>query len=453
MVNKVKSYIEKNKMISPGDSIVVGVSGGADSLCLLFMLKEIYGDKLSLKVVHINHGLRENAVKEAEYVKKICEEQGIAVSVVNADVKAIAKENKMTEEEAGRFIRYEAFQKEASDRCLIAVAHTINDNAETVLLNIFRGSSLKGLTGISAVNGNIIRPLLCLTRKETEQYLINRGIEFCLDESNDTDEYARNRVRHNIIPFVEKSINEGVINNIYRLSESLEEAEEYLDIQEQELAAKVIQESERIISIKESEFTNLHSYMKKRIVYRAIAKAAGKKKDIEKIHVDELVNLFSKQTGKSICLPYGLTAKRTYNGVQIIKEYQEKTFDLEEIELGETININGFTLKSKVFDYNGNENIAKEKYTKWFDYDKIKNTAVLRYRKEGDYIVINPKGDKQKLKKFFINEKVPSEVRNNVPLICDGSSVVWVVGYKMSEQYYITSSTKRVIEISIEHSI
>ena len=177
---KIKEYIECNNMLAGKERIVVGVSGGADSMCLLSVLLELCKGKQEISVIHVHHGLRENADAEAEYVRKYCDTINVPCRVVNVDVKGKAASEGLSTEEAARILRYEAFAKETGgdDAAVIAVAHNMDDQAETMLHNLFRGSSLNGLCGIKPVRDNIIRPLLCVSRKEIEAYLSERDIKY-----------------------------------------------------------------------------------------------------------------------------------------------------------------------------------------------------------------------------------------------------------------------------------
>ena len=210
MIEKVRKYIKQYDMLMPGDTVVAGVSGGADSLCLLFMLKEFAKEMpLQLAVVHVNHGIREEATEDAAYVKQICEELDVPFFLKEADVEGIAKSQGISTEEAGRNVRYEAFSEVLGEHFTagkIAVAHNANDRAETMLFHLFRGTGLTGLSGIKPVRGQIIRPLLCLSREEIEQYLVKKEIAFCIDRTNNEDTYTRNKIRHHILPFAEENI-------------------------------------------------------------------------------------------------------------------------------------------------------------------------------------------------------------------------------------------------------
>ena len=451
---KVKDYITKNNLIVSGDVIVIGVSGGADSLCLLYMLNAFYTDKVTLKVVHVHHGLRKSADEEAEHVRKICKELCVECKIYRADVKKYADENRMSTEEAGRDIRYNAFRELLAgiDNGKIAIAHNKNDNAETLLFNLFRGSSLNGLRGIRANNDNIIRPILCLERNEVEEYLKGRGINYCSDESNDTNDYARNRIRHEILPIAEKTLNSAAIDNMFNFSEDVSSAMDYLDtVMNEKYSCAVIKNDDYIIVL-EDEIEKMHSYLQRRIAYKAIVEIAGKMKDIEKKHVYLLLKLFSKQVGRSISLPYDICATKTYEGVEIRKKTDIVEASYNEINLitGKKIVFEGYEVIATKSAISNNLPISKEKYTKWFDCDKIKGLLVCRNPRKGDCIEINEKGDRQSFRRYCINEKIPAQQRKKLMLICDDEGILWIVGRRISSRIKISNSTTNILKIDIK---
>ena len=233
MVNKVLEYVKKYRMIEPGDIIVAGISGGADSVCLLFMLLAIRPIiPFSLRVVHVNHGIRIDAFQDASYVKALCDKWEIPFFLIEEDIHERAKKHGHSVEEEGRIVRYEAFARILDgQKGKIAVAHNSNDRAETMLFHLFRGTGLGGLSGIPPVNGNIIRPLLCLERNEIEHWLQKQNISFCQDSTNDSDNYTRNRIRHHILPYAENEIFRGAVSHMAQTADQLLAAEHYLHLQ------------------------------------------------------------------------------------------------------------------------------------------------------------------------------------------------------------------------------
>ena len=232
--NKVLSYCRRHKMFQTGDRVVLGVSGGADSICLLFVLLALQEQLgIHLHVVHVNHGLRSDAAEDAAYVESLCKVRNIPFGLVEIRLEEMARQWGASCEEAGRIARYQAFEEACEKwQCTkIAVAHNSNDRAETMLFHLFRGTGLRGMAGILPVRDCIVRPLLCLRREEIEAYLQDRGIGFRSDSTNDTDDFTRNRIRHHILPYVQQNIAEAVISNMCRAGDIFAEEEAYLEEQ------------------------------------------------------------------------------------------------------------------------------------------------------------------------------------------------------------------------------
>ena len=440
MKTKVSEYISKYDMLRNTDTIVVGVSGGQDSICLLFLLSEILKDKdIALEVVHVDHGLRPSAHDEAMFVKGICEKLDIPFHLAEADVKKYAELQKISTEEAGRKIRYDAYNKVLGDRKgKIAIAHNANDNAETMLFNLIRGTSLNGLKGIRPVNGNIIRPLLCVTRKEIEEYISLNQIPYVTDESNLTDEYTRNKIRHHILSYAAENINENTVLNIGRTTEMISEAENYLnECTKEALKRCLISNEENEVRLNVTVLLKEDPYIIKRMLREALSAVAGTSKDITSEHILKTFELLSKEGSKEAALPYGMLARKEYDVLRIFKDPGEKSISLPKIT--ERI-IEGADLKS----------VPVSAYTKWFDYDKISNVRELRFRREGDYLCINKDMNRKSLKDYMINEKIPKAERDTVPLIADGDHIMWVIGHRISEYYKVTDETKRILEIRID---
>lgn len=442
MYRKVREYIKTWQMLGREDKVIAGISGGADSICLLFMLlklkKEIGFD---IAAVHIHHGLRgETADKDESYVRLVCEEESVDLFVYHEDVKAYAKEHGLTEEEAGREVRRRRFLEVMKEQggTLVATAHHKNDNAETVLWNLCRGTGLRGIGGISPKNGVWIRPLLCLERKEIESYLEKRGISYCTDETNLEDGYTRNRIRNHVLPFLEKNINEKSVVHIAECAAKLSKLKEYIESETAKYIRECIKkgEDEKITIVKEV-YDQTPSALKAEVVHGIICEAAGRQKDIGEVHVKSVQGLFKRQVGRRVDLPYGLEAVRCYEGICFRKKARAKK---EEEKPLFHMRIFEKSVESATF--------SQKNYTKWFDYAIISNTVKIRHRRPGDYIVIDKEGRTQKLKQYFINAKIPRELRDSIWLAADGNEIMWIVGYRQSQSYQITDNTKQILEIS-----
>ena len=256
---KILEFVTKYGLIEEGDKIVLGVSGGPDSICMLDIVDKISQEKLidfEIVVAHINHGLRENAILDEKFVEEFCKEKEIPFFVKHSNIQEIAKEEKKGLEETGREVRYKFFdeimKKTVSNK--IAIAHNLNDKIETIMMNLLRGSGLKGLIGIEEKNGKYIRPLIETAREDIEKYLKENKIEARHDESNDENIYTRNKIRNIVIPYIQKEFNPNIIETINRLSDIVKEEEQYL----QNETEKVY----RQICIQESNLTNDYSYNK-----------------------------------------------------------------------------------------------------------------------------------------------------------------------------------------------
>lgn len=441
----IDTIIEYN-MLSTKDTVVVGVSGGADSVCLLFLLCSIASQyELNLEVVHVNHNLRETAKNDAEFVEKLCcefeERFGINIpfSLVNADIPKIAKEEGLSCEEAGRKVRYSAMRELLGNRkgC-IAVAHHANDRAETMLFNLFRGSGIRGLGGIRPVSGDIIRPLIDVTRNEIEDYLSKEGLSFVMDETNLTDEYTRNKIRHNIMEYAEKEICRGTVRNMSRTASMLTEADEFLNKCTDEAMKRCLvfeTDGERDLSV--SALLNEDKYIRSRILFNTVCLVAGRSKDIGFEHQRAIEAILGTHGSQKTDLPYGVEAVREYNIIKIRKKGQSNPAkELPEMQVS-----------MNILEKFNKSDIPSDAYTKWFDYDKISTVAKVRFREEGDYLCVNSKMQRKPLKEYLINEKVPKELRDSISLLADGNHIMWVIGMRISEYYKVTDETRRVLEV------
>ncbi|TDT50302.1 tRNA lysidine(34) synthetase TilS [Fonticella tunisiensis] len=452
MLQKIISTIEKYNMIKKGDGIVVGLSGGPDSVCLLHVLhslKDKYGIKLY--AAHLNHMIRgDEALRDEEFAKSFAESLGIPFFSKRIKVEEFARENRMSSEEAGRFLRYQLFDEvaESVGANKIALAHNMNDQAETIIMRFFRGSGISGLRGISPVRNNkYIRPIIGCSRDEIERYCEEQGLNPVIDSTNNEKIYTRNKVRLEIIPYIRKHFNPNIISNLYANAEIIRDEDEYL-------SHVINMEYERIrknegIDIK--EFNNLHIALKRRIIRIMIEKVKGNLNQIEGKHIEDCIELIERgKTGKLIELPEGVVAKIQYDIFKISSKQKRKDFE-------EVLNIPGVTeisdenivISTRIF-LNNFSNYSDNKFIKYFDYDKIKDVLKIRNRRDGDYMY--PKGmtGRKKLKDIFIDKKIPVEERNKIPLIVLENEVIWAFGIRDTRNYKIDENTKRILEIKFE---
>lgn len=462
-MKKIKKFIKEHSLIEPGDRVVIGVSGGADSICLTLVLKEIVGAD-SIIAVHVNHCLRgDEAERDENFVIATCKKYGIKLIVRTINIKELAQKEGLSTEEAGRIARYNIFEEvrlqENANK--IAVAHNRNDLAETFLLNLSRGSDLAGLTGIKPKNGKIIRPLLSTSRAEIEDLVESFGETFVTDSTNLSLFYTRNRIRNNILTELE-AVNKKVINHINETAEKLQKIENYISIQAEEAYNKHV--SERVSEI--GNFSNIllkasllteNIVIVEKVIYNVL-KNLGSSKNITSLHVSLVKDLFKNQVGKKLSLPYKITALRTYEGIlfpNCCENVKNTDFELPKIRLTteELMPINKVEFCKntiKITFINGTvKNLYQNSFTRWFDYDRILSNVVVRTRKTGDYLNISKSGVRKRLKNYFIDSKIPSEKRDYIPIVAVGSEVLWIVGYRTCEDKLITEKTKTILKIEI----
>lgn len=468
MLPQVKEYIEAKKLIVPGDRIVVGVSGGADSICLLLLLLELRSVyKLEILVAHLHHGIRGEAADQDErYVRNFCGIRKIPCCMERVCIAERSKQWGCSEEEAGRKARYSFFMKLCNqyDYDKIAVAHNKNDNAETVLFHLVRGSGLKGLGGIAPKRGQIIRPLLETERAQIEAYLEEKKIRVCSDHTNFENKYHRNRIRNRVIPEL-VTINAGAMEHIVAASLMLNEVYEYLEKQVnillKEYGSFLGSAPSFRYHLQKDGFVTADLVLQRLAFMQILNQMTEEKKDFQAVHIELLLRLLEKQVGKKVMLPHEILVERTYFGLTFFKQSKQKELILykeEEISSFPFVydfDLTSFQLHLFVIEYKKSMRIPKKSYTKWFDYDKIENTLFIRTRRKGDYFYINHMNSskeepilcqkRKSLKSFFIDAKIPKEERDTIPLLAEGSHVLWIPGEKASEAYRIEDTTKRVL--------
>ena len=501
MINRIHDYMIHNKMIEEGGCILAAVSGGADSMCLLEILRELQAKAgFQLRVLHVHHGLRESAEGDLEYVAGYCAASGIPFEAVRVDAAGYAAEAGMSVEEAARHLRYEALESAAerwdcenkpkSDsessqqtediHCRIAVAHHLEDQAETVLFNLVRGSRLRGLRGMLPVNGRIIRPLLECSRREIEDYLRERGITWREDETNEDIRYARNLLRREVMPLLEK-INAGAVQHIAKAAEEAAETEEFLRIETEKAvkACRETQEDNRARAVHDSQnIENRQSpiiisipillqeppLIRRRVVYEAIAEAAGRKKDLRDVHVQDVLRLAQKN---------GNGRLDVFAGVSVEKVYDKLIFLGASEGLRQAVSpapaasrrwpMDAGEYSCRVFDFDGNlAAVSRKQYTKWFDYDKIGAFPSFRTRREGDRITIDESGRSKSIARYMIDAKIPAKLRERIVLPAAGKEILWVPAGlaaeairssdsgRISASYMVSGHTRRILEISWE---
>lgn len=448
MKDRVLRTIDEYKMLPKGCSVVVGFSGGADSISLLhflIQLKETY--EIRIIAAHVNHCLRgKESERDENFVRKFCEDNNIEIRVLKIDVKSEAKKLGYGLEECGRNIRYEFFNSissECSGR--IATAHTLSDCMETTILNFARGTGLNGLCGIPPVRENIIRPFIFVTRKQIEEYCTNNGLTYITDSSNLSRDYARNKIRLDVIPIL-KQINPSFDNAALRMIDNITKDRDYLN----ELAECEFEKCRKINGFSAEAISRLPDPIKYRVIMKIISERCEIK--LEATHL-EMINVILNSGEGAVNIPgnYYVKVKSGIINVNAPKtpkiEWENKINSKEILtEQGrkfiiEDISIEEFRKKSK---------INKLLLNNALDYDTISSDTVIRNRRAGDIFCSAQRRVTKTIKKLFCENKIDSDQRNNIAMLACGNNILWVQGFGPSITAMITDSTQRVLIISEE---
>ena len=459
---KVKVYVERFHMIEPKDTIVLGISGGADSVCLLKILarwKEAW--RISLRAVHVHHQLRgEEADADERFVRELCENEGIPCRVFHEDVQGMAQREKIGLEEAGRIARYRCFATVCEDvgGGKIALAHHQDDLAETMLHHLVRGTGMAGLCSLKPVSGNRIRPLLCLEKEEILVYLEAAGQPWRTDSSNLEDDYTRNRIRHHVLEELKTEVNPRAVRHMAQLSEELEETRAVLAQVAAEKRRQYVRKSEKGMLFAE-ELKKEPDLIGRQIVHDLLKEISGKQKDFTRIHIEAVQELWNRKVGARRDLPYGMQAIRTYDGIYLERKAEKCETRDSEKNAGIQINVHSegtesfqigeltLTVSRTARDFG---EIPEKKYTKWFDYDRIKQTLMIRHRQPGDRICLFDGGGSKKLKDYLIDRKIPAQKRDQLWLLADGSDILWIIGDRISAAYKVTAESQRILQAEIK---
>jgi len=458
MIDKVRRFIDENCLISYGDHVLVSLSGGPDSVALLLILNELrlnYGMKLS--AFHLNHMLRgDDSAEDEFFCSGICDELGTKLYIFREDIKDLAQREKISLEAAGRKRRYGLIEQLCEDNGIdkAATAHTMDDSAESVLMNMIRGSGLKGLCGIPVKRERIIRPLLCVRKIEILRYLSDNKRTFRTDKTNSVSEYCRNYIRNVIIPGLEEKFATDPVGNIVRMSANLTEDNEYLEGLAEEAFKKNAKRDAGICSIDISILKKVSVPVLKRLLQRMVLELKGSTNDIWEVHIDDMMSLLTKQSGRRIDLPGEYTAGVEFGRFYIRREEgaADDAFSGQKaVESGKPIRFGDYEFLFYVSDISEkvDKKFKKRSQEICIDHDKIKEMPLyIRTRKPGDKISPAGRNVTKKLKKYFIEEKMPLDVRSGLPMLVSGNEVLWIPGHDYSGKHAVDEGTKRILVCS-----
>lgn len=437
----VLSVIKRYNMLENCDRIVVGLSGGADSVCLLSVLNSLkaeYG--FSLVAAHINHGIRgAEAQRDEESCKRLCESLNVPLEILHADIPTLSEQQGIGEEECGRIVRYDFFRSLAGERGKIATAHNLNDNAETLLLNLVRGAGSKGACGIPPVRNNIIRPLIETDRKSIEKYCEENELQYVTDSTNLECEYSRNKIRIKVLPTL-CEINQNAVGALSGFASRMREQEAFLESVVNEKYAQCVKNSE----LYEAEFSVLDIFLKKRIAGRFLSELSHG--EVESKHIDDFLRFVG--SGKAL-VTASATEIVSRDGKIFKKPEQAEQFSVDFSLDDKKVNLPFCEISIEKYDIKDLQNLNKDILDNLIDCDKISNTLILRSRKDGDKFTFSKRRVTKTVKKLFNEDKIPPEVRNRMVILDSDGEVVWLSGYGTNKKFRIGADTKKAIKLNI----
>ncbi|CQR72951.1 tRNA(Ile)-lysidine synthase [Sporomusa ovata DSM 2662] len=457
MLNKVKTWLNNYRLVKPGGRILAACSGGPDSLALVHILHRLKDEHgFSLAVAHVNHMLRPEAPGEAEFVEAFSTSLGLKCFVTAIDVSAYSKANKISsQEEAARLLRYQCLRRIAAawGGAMIATGHHRDDQVETVLLNFLRGAGSGGLRGMKPLNGDVIRPLLAVSRPEIEAYCEEQGLQPRRDSSNFSTEYRRNRIRLELLPVLEKSYNPAIREAIWRLASLVGDEHDYICGEAAKLWGNVAKAGDCVV-IESQGLAALPIALQRELIRQAIEKKRGSLTGISFEHVEKLLTMvLSGTVGSLLTLPGGYIARKTYTGLVVENGvlYPSKPVCTKKLKTVTVVIPGSTTIGSStiVAELATALPLKKGKNSAAFDLEKLTLPLVVRSRAPGDRFRPAGLNGSKKLKNFFIDDKIPEAVRNFVPIVADQHEIIWVAGYRQSEHARITETTKKILQLTI----
>lgn len=463
MENKVLATIDKYNLIEKDDNIVLGLSGGPDSMALLYVLLALKKKMdFNLLIAHINHGVRgAEALKDEMFVKDISYSLDLPFFSTRVDMVALAKKEGISAEEAGRKLRYGFFREilKSKGTGKIAVAHNKKDQAETLLMRIMRGTGIDGLKGMEFKTDDIIRPILDIDRWEIEKYIEDENIDTVLDKTNLETIYTRNKVRLELMPYIEENFNPNIIDTLFRLSENASLDSKFLEeYSVKRYTSSLKTKGESSIVFKYDKFKREDEAIKRRIIRKAILDLRDTLQGIEEIHISSVVDLFDKkETGKRIDLPGDMIARVSYSDLILERIKVESGQVYSTLNLPYALKIGKNVLKDwnleidlKILEKKDVDFKKTSRNIRCFDYNKVVGNVFIRNRTFGDRFSPFGMNGRKKLKDYFIDEKVPRELREKLPLLVDEKNIIWVIGYRTSEIYKISRDTSKILKVEIK---
>jgi tRNA(Ile)-lysidine synthase len=456
MLAKVLQTIHKYNMLSHGERVLVGISGGPDSVALLHVLKQIEKDMgIEIYAAHVHHGIRGTvADQDAEFVAQLCQQWNVPLFVERVDVPRLADEGGLTLEEAGRIVRYRFFEKVLQDvrGHKVALGHNRDDQAETILHHILRGTGMQGLQGIKPVRQNkFIRPLIEVSRAEIEEYCHQNGLEFRVDATNRDVAYTRNRIRHELIPYIKQHFNPNIVDALVRMGAIIRDEEEFLqDYCQKEYDRLVRAFSQNELRIDLDGFLARPIAVKRRVLRMALMAIGGTLDEIGANHVEDVLDMaFNSTTGAMLTLPNDIRVLKDYDSIVVWRGEFRPAVPLFEYSLDipgrVIIKECGIEITAQWVQHK--EVSFSSPWRAYIDGDVIKGRLRVRNRRQGDRFKPFGMEGTKRLKEYFIDRKVPRHERDGIPLVVDEKNIIWVVGWQIHDDYKVTPMTHNIVQL------
>jgi len=449
---KTLNFIDQKNLINKGDKVLIALSGGPDSVFLLyFLFKYKTKLKIDLGAMHINHRLRgTDSDTDQKFCKSLCKKYKVNYYTKNRNVKAFALKNKISIEEAGREIRYKELKLAARKYGYkkIATAHNSTDNTETTLLNLFKGTGIDGISGIPFSRGNIIRPILCIKKNDIVKYLDNNKINYRVDTSNLNNDYERNFIRNKILPLIKENINPNFEESIFRSSEIFKDIKKLINDRFDDSVNKIIKSKKNKLKILlNSDFSankrNL-SFLIKKSVYEKFEEELNFK------NINDIISLTEKRIGQKVDLPGKLIAQKE-RGMIIINNKTKKTENvLLTVKPNKEVDLNSKKIFIKKINKQGKYRLSRNRNLEFISGDEIKGNFKIRNWTAGDkFYPIGLKGSK-KISDYLTEQKIPNYRRKDQLVLTNNNKIVWVLGLRLDDRFKITSQTKKVYSICLK---
>ena len=463
LLERVRTYCDREGLMQDGGSLVIGLSGGADSVCLFYLLSDICEKRhISLISVHVHHGIRgEEADRDAAFVRELARENGASCIVCHVDAPGYAKEKGLSLEEAARILRYRELERIRLEQgaYAIALAHHRDDQAETVLMNLSRGTGPVGLAGMLPRSGTKIRPLLSISKMELLGYLKENHIDFVEDSTNSDTNYTRNKIRKEVIPILE-GLYPGASERIASTANDVRVWRDYIRQEALMIAGKNDISDGTACLIPVKRYRESPGAIREELLRIAVEAMIPSRKDVSRAHYRMLASLFEKEeSGRSIDLPGGIRAVRTAAAVRFYRKEEGEAEPVRseklvvpgevaiETKAGKWL-FSAEIIEKKDFNMKKDDFFLEKDYTKYFDYGKIKGDLLLRSPREGDFFELEGTGSRKKLSRFYIDRKLPREQRKEQIVLADDSHILWALPDRISAAYRVTDETELVLKVS-----